>query len=126
MTVAGLAETLASAEDVTIFAPSNAAFAQIPQGDRHALLADMDLLTSLLLYHVVPEEIRFRQLEEGPLDTLLEGEQVEIEVQEYFFGWYRIVRVDGATITQPNIHADFRLAPSGKIETSWCELRKIL
>ena len=105
VTEAGLGEALSTSEDITVFAPSNAAFAQIPAADLEALLSDKKALTDLLLYHVAPEKIRFRSLEDGPLDTLLEDNPVDIEVTSY--GWfYKMVKVDEARITRANIRAD--------------------
>jgi uncharacterized surface protein with fasciclin (FAS1) repeats len=54
---AGLADSLNSAQNVTVFAPTNDAFAKIPQADLDALLADKDQLTKVLTYHVVPEKL---------------------------------------------------------------------
>jgi uncharacterized surface protein with fasciclin (FAS1) repeats len=59
---AGLVDTLNSEGPYTIFAPVNAAFAKIPQADLDAVLADTDLLTSILAYHVVPEQLNSEQL----------------------------------------------------------------
>ncbi len=50
---AGLVDTLNSEGPFTIFAPFNDAFAAIPADDLDAILADTDLLTSILTYHVV-------------------------------------------------------------------------
>jgi uncharacterized surface protein with fasciclin (FAS1) repeats len=50
---AGLVDTLNSDGPFTIFAPTNDAFAAIPAADLDAVLADTDLLTSVLTYHVV-------------------------------------------------------------------------
>ena len=60
VTEAGLTDTLAAAEDITILAPTNDAFAAIPEDDLAALLADKDALTSVLTYHVIPDKISFR------------------------------------------------------------------
>lgn len=54
---AGLGDTLNGEGPFTIFAPANSAFAQIPEEDLNAVLADKDLLTSILTLHVVPGEI---------------------------------------------------------------------
>ena len=54
---AGLAEVLSSAGAVTIFAPSNEAFAKIPAEQLDALKADSALLRALLLSHVVPGKV---------------------------------------------------------------------
>ncbi len=53
---AGLVDTLNGDGPFTIFAPTNDAFAAIPPADLDAVLADNDLLTSVLTYHVVAGE----------------------------------------------------------------------
>jgi uncharacterized surface protein with fasciclin (FAS1) repeats len=50
---AGLVDTLNSAENITVFAPTNAAFAKIPPATLKKVLADKKTLTSILTYHVV-------------------------------------------------------------------------
>jgi uncharacterized surface protein with fasciclin (FAS1) repeats len=50
---AGLADTLAGAGEFTVFAPTNAAFAALGEETLNAVLADNDLLTTILLYHVL-------------------------------------------------------------------------
>ncbi|GJF33297.1 lipoprotein [Kitasatospora sp. NE20-6] len=54
---AGLVDTLNSAKNITVFAPTNDAFAKIPKADLDALLADKAKLTKVLTYHVAPERI---------------------------------------------------------------------
>merc|ERR1712079_941608 len=51
---AGLVDTLAGAGPFTVFAPTNDAFAKIPEEALNSLLADKDALTAVLLRHVVP------------------------------------------------------------------------
>merc|ERR1739838_959019 len=51
---AGLVETLAGDGPFTVFAPTNDAFAKIPEETLNGLLADKDALTAVLLRHVVP------------------------------------------------------------------------
>jgi uncharacterized surface protein with fasciclin (FAS1) repeats len=53
---AGLVDTLDSDGPFTIFAPTNDAFAALPAEDLDAVLADQELLTSILTYHVVAGE----------------------------------------------------------------------
>lgn len=50
---AGLVDTLNDADALTVFAPTDDAFAAIPEADLNAVLADTELLTSILTYHVV-------------------------------------------------------------------------
>lgn len=44
-------------EDYTVFAPTDAAFAKLPAGTVDALLMDVDALSNILLYHVVPGKV---------------------------------------------------------------------
>ncbi|MEZ5341473.1 MAG: fasciclin domain-containing protein [Acidimicrobiales bacterium] len=53
---ADLVDTLNSDGPFTIFAPTNDAFAAIPEDILNAVLADKDLLTAVLTYHVIPGE----------------------------------------------------------------------
>lgn len=75
---AGLVDTLNGSGPFTIFAPTNDAFAKIPEADLNAVLADKDLLTKLLTYHVVGEKLSSGDLaSKGTVETL-EGGQLKI------------------------------------------------
>lgn len=50
---AGLVDTLAGEGSFTVFAPTDDAFAKLPEGTVEALLGDIPALTDILLYHVV-------------------------------------------------------------------------
>ncbi|KAA1192016.1 fasciclin domain-containing protein [Pseudohalioglobus sediminis] len=52
VTAAGLGDALATTENITVFAPTNDAFAALPAPLLDAALADTDLLTGILTYHV--------------------------------------------------------------------------
>ncbi|THA34915.1 fasciclin domain-containing protein [Streptomyces sp. A1277] len=67
---AGLVDTLNNAQNITVFAPTNDAFAKIPKADLDKLLADKAALTKVLTYHVVGRELTPKQLEKGSFDTL--------------------------------------------------------
>ncbi|MEN8652005.1 fasciclin domain-containing protein [Streptomyces sp. 21So2-11] len=67
---AGLVDTLNNAENITVFAPTNAAFAKIPKADLDKVLADKATLTKILTYHVVGEKLAPKQLEKGTYPTL--------------------------------------------------------
>ena len=56
VTQAGLVDTLNGPGPFTIFAPTNDAFAAIPAETLEMVLADTDLLTTILTYHVVGGE----------------------------------------------------------------------
>ncbi|MGW3292541.1 fasciclin domain-containing protein [Streptomyces xiamenensis] len=70
---AGLVDTLNDADGITVFAPVNDAFAAIPEEDLNAVLADQDMLTGILTYHVVGERLSPEQLEDGSFETLQGG-----------------------------------------------------
>ena len=54
---AGLESTLAGEGPFTVFAPSDEAFAQLPDGTVDSLLAEPDKLAEVLTYHVVPGRV---------------------------------------------------------------------
>jgi uncharacterized surface protein with fasciclin (FAS1) repeats len=80
VTQAGLVDTLNSDGPFTIFAPVNDAFAALPPADLEAVLADQDLLTSILTLHVVAgESLSADQLVEKGTVTTVNGADLTIE-----------------------------------------------
>jgi uncharacterized surface protein with fasciclin (FAS1) repeats len=71
VTKAGLADTLNSAQGITVFAPDNAAFQKIPASTLDAVLANKAELTKILTYHVVSGRLSPAQL--AGTHTTLEG-----------------------------------------------------
>ncbi|GAB5560797.1 MAG: hypothetical protein SynsKO_24440 [Synoicihabitans sp.] len=53
VTAADLVDTLNSAGPFTLFAPTDAAFAKLPEGTVEGLLNDIPTLSDILLYHVI-------------------------------------------------------------------------
>ncbi|WP_329085379.1 MULTISPECIES: fasciclin domain-containing protein [unclassified Streptosporangium] len=74
----GLTNKLYRAKDVTIFAPSNAAFNQLPPATLKKLLGDKAQLTKLLTYHVVQGAKSPSQLVGAPLKTM-QGGQITVK-----------------------------------------------
>ncbi|MFD8643175.1 fasciclin domain-containing protein [Streptomyces zaomyceticus] len=70
---AGLVDTLNNAQNITVFAPTNEAFAKIPKADLDKVLADKATLTKILTYHVVGQKLTPKQLENGSFETLQKG-----------------------------------------------------
>ncbi|MGW4421969.1 fasciclin domain-containing protein [Streptosporangium sp. NPDC004631] len=70
---AGLGDTLNAAEDITVFAPTNDAFAKIPKETLTKVLADKKTLTDILTYHVVQGRKTPADLENGSFATLQGG-----------------------------------------------------
>ncbi|UPZ27153.1 fasciclin domain-containing protein [Streptomyces sp. LRE541] len=71
---AGLVDTLNNAKDITVFAPTNDAFAKIPKADLDKVLADKATLTKILTYHVVGQKLAPKDLENGSFPTLEKSE----------------------------------------------------
>jgi uncharacterized surface protein with fasciclin (FAS1) repeats len=85
---AGLVETLQGPGPFTVFAPTNAAFAKLPQGTVDSLLQpDMKAkLTGVLTYHVVPGRLSAKDLMEAAMKNggtaefkTVEGETISVE-----------------------------------------------
>jgi uncharacterized surface protein with fasciclin (FAS1) repeats len=72
VTAAGLGDTLSGEGPFTVFAPTNAAFAELPPKTLTALLkpANRDQLTAILTYHVVPAEVMAADVEAGQVATV--------------------------------------------------------
>merc|ERR1711997_287383 len=78
---AGLAETLNGAGAFTVFAPNNAAFAKLPEGTIATLLKpeNKDQLRSILLKHVLPVQIKAKQIPQGTMKIkTVGGEEIKI------------------------------------------------
>ncbi|WP_406071655.1 fasciclin domain-containing protein [Streptomyces sp. NBC_01020] len=70
---AGLVDTLNSAKNITVFAPTNEAFAKIPKAQLDKVLADKAMLTKILTYHVVGQKLTTKDLASGTYPTLEKG-----------------------------------------------------
>jgi uncharacterized surface protein with fasciclin (FAS1) repeats len=81
VTAAGLADTLAGEGSFTVFAPTDDAFAALPEGTVEALLADPEgALKDILLYHVVDGVVMAETVVTLDSATTLNGEDVTISV----------------------------------------------
>jgi uncharacterized surface protein with fasciclin (FAS1) repeats len=75
--VPGLADTLNGAEALTVFAPTNDAFAKLPEADLNAVLADPETLGAILSHHVIGTNLDPEAVV-GTQDTL-NGDTVTVE-----------------------------------------------
>jgi uncharacterized surface protein with fasciclin (FAS1) repeats len=75
---ADLADTLAGEGPFTVFAPTDDAFALLPEGTVEALLEDIPQLTNILLYHVVSGEVFATDVVQLDSAETLLGESVAI------------------------------------------------
>jgi uncharacterized surface protein with fasciclin (FAS1) repeats len=74
---AGLVDTLNSQKAITVFAPTNDAFGQIPPKTLKGVLADKQELTKILTYHVVAGKIAPNHL--AGTHKTLEGDTLKIQ-----------------------------------------------
>ncbi len=78
---ADLAGTLSGAGPFTVFAPTDSAFAALPEGLLDTLLADPSGdLTDILLYHVLGAEVPSNSLSNGQVVTTLGGSDVTVTI----------------------------------------------
>jgi uncharacterized surface protein with fasciclin (FAS1) repeats len=97
VTKAGLVDTLNSADGLTVFAPTDDAFAKIPAKDLKAVLADKATLTKILSHHVIAGQLGPDELA-GEHETLA-GDTVTVEGSGDKF----TVAGDGAAVLCGNI-----------------------
>jgi len=77
---AGLEETLRSKGPFTVFAPTDEAFAQLPEGTVEALLEDPEALADILLYHVVPGKVMAADVSDGLVAETAQGSSVSFAI----------------------------------------------
>jgi uncharacterized surface protein with fasciclin (FAS1) repeats len=80
---ADLVETLSSEGPFTVFAPTDDAFAALPEGLVDCLLLEenVDALTAILTYHVVAGEVLSTDLTAGPVATV-QGEDITVDLTD--------------------------------------------
>jgi uncharacterized surface protein with fasciclin (FAS1) repeats len=96
-----LVKTLQSKGPFTVFAPTNEAFAALPEGTVESLLEpeNKEILASLLSYHVVTNSLMAEDLTTGTNLISVQGEPLKIAITE------QNTAVAGATVISPNIKA---------------------
>lgn len=95
---AGLVETLSGDGPFTIFAPTNEAFAKLPEGTVETLLKpeNKDKLTGILTYHVVAGKVMAADVKAGKVATV-NGKEATIEVKD------GAVMIDGAKVVKTDL-----------------------
>ena len=96
----GLIETLKGDGPFTVFAPTDAAFAKLPEGTVATLLKpeNKDQLVKVLTYHVVPGKVTAAQVVELTEAKTVQGQSIKIDT-------YGGVKVDGANVIATDIVA---------------------
>ncbi|AFZ66122.1 fasciclin domain-containing protein [Deinococcus peraridilitoris] len=89
-----------TAGEYTFFAPTNEAFAKIPQAQRDALLANPDALFQVLMYHVVPMRTTAAQASTLQGAVTLQGAPLSVNVSG------STVKVGNASVVATDVQAD--------------------
>ena len=71
----------------TVFAPTNEAFEKLPQSVVDALMADPEALKKVLLYHVIPAEIKSSDITEDDV-SVASAEGTKLRVNTYMKRFY--------------------------------------
>ena len=79
---AGLVDALKAEGPLTVFAPTDDAFAALPEGTVESLLEDIPALTDILLYHVVEGKVMAEDVVELSQAMTLQGQYVDIRVED--------------------------------------------
>ncbi|MDF5723725.1 MAG: fasciclin domain-containing protein [Rhizonema sp. PD37] len=98
---AGLIDTLQGQGPFTVFAPTDAAFAKLPQDAVRDLFKpeNKEVLVKILRYHVVPSRLSSRDLKSGEIKSI-EGGPINVKVDSG-----KGVMVNDAKVVQPDIKA---------------------
>lgn len=95
---AGLVETLSGKGPFTVFAPSDEAFAKLPQGTVESLLKDKAKLTAILTYHVVSGKMKAEDVVKQKSLKTVQGKELSIDLTKG-------VKVGTANVVKTDIDA---------------------
>ncbi len=97
---AGLVDTLKGEGPFTVFAPTDEAFAALPEGTVESLLLpeNKDKLIAILTYHVVPAKVKAKDVAAGEAATV-NGQTATIEIAD------GNVTIEGANVVTTDVWA---------------------
>ena len=98
--LAGLSATIADGGPYTIFAPTNAAFASLPEARLDMLMADSALLAETLKFHVVSGSLKTTDLASLSTLTTLQGGTIDVST-----GSDGALSVEGIRIVTSDVEA---------------------
>ncbi|MEO1237379.1 MAG: fasciclin domain-containing protein [Planctomycetota bacterium] len=104
-TAAGLVETLQSEGPLTLFAPTDKAFAALPEGTVESLLLpeNKDQLVSILTYHVVAGKVEAKDALAAGEAATVQGGTLTFTVEDH--GDHKHAFVNGIEIVKTDIQA---------------------
>ena len=96
---AGLVDTLKGKGPFTVFAPTDKAFAKLPEGTVDELLKHIPQLKKILTYHVVSGKVTAADVTKLNSAKTVECLDVKIDASQG-------VEVNNSTVTTPDVSAD--------------------
>ncbi len=96
---AGLGGALTGQDKLTVFAPTDIAFAKLPAGTVEGLLKDIPALTKILTYHVVAGTVSAQDVMKLKLAKTLEGSDLAIDITDG-------VKINKSKVTTADVHCD--------------------
>jgi uncharacterized surface protein with fasciclin (FAS1) repeats len=96
---AGLVEVLKGEGPFTVFAPTDAAFAALPEGTVEGLLNDPEALAAILTYHVVPGRVMAEDVAGITSAETVNGASLTITVEN------GSVSIDDANVSAVDVEA---------------------
>ena len=96
---AGLVDTLKGKGPFTVFAPSDDAFAKLPDGTVDGLLQDIPKLKKILTYHVVSGKVMAADAAKLKSAKTVEGSEIKIDARSG-------VKINDATVLKADVTAD--------------------
>ncbi|EGF32692.1 hypothetical protein IMCC9480_2101 [Oxalobacteraceae bacterium IMCC9480] len=96
---AGMTDSLRHQGPFTVFAPSDEAFAKLPEGEVESLMKDKAKLARMLSRHIVPGKLLVAEVKPGPVKTI-QGDSIKLTSDN------GMITVDGARVTQSDLKAD--------------------
>ncbi len=97
---AGLVDTLKGDGPFTVFAPTDEAFAALPEGTVESLLLpeNQEQLAAILTYHVVPGKVMSTDLSDDMTATTVQGGDIMIDLDEG-------VKINDANVVTADVEA---------------------
>jgi len=104
VTAAKLVDTLKSKGPFTVFAPTDEAFAKLPEGTVEGLLKDIPKLTAVLTYHVVAGKVMAADVVKLKSAKTVQGQEVKVDASKWHL--HKNVKINDAEVVKADIVTD--------------------
>jgi len=101
---AGLVETLKGKGPLTVFAPTDDAFAKLPKSTVEGLLKDTPKLKAVLTYHVILGKVMAADVVKMSSAKTVQGQNIKIDASKWHL--HKNVKVNDANVVKADIVTD--------------------